>query len=271
MTLSERLRDCADWFETTYPTGASSYPSMLREAAKALATTAPTLEEPCRSNDAANVNDSDGIASHAAPSVSVAGRFEGTLMQFRNRARVFLADEQAKIAPDNALIAFVCDAFRLSVENEELAKQALQVPLPAPGRFTPVEARMTKFRSDYAHAPHPKAGTAIWKAGPAEVIANANGIVALVNAKDQLLRAARTLETLRGMREEFVAIRNEPMRLATRWTIKKVLALLDADETPATPPNDLTQADVIRWLRAHGWHAQADAIELAATFPQETE
>jgi hypothetical protein len=48
-------------------------------------------------------------------------------------------------------------------------------------------------------------------------------------------------------------------------------ARMIVDEVQRTQSDDQQREFVLRWLRAHGWHAQADALELAATFPKETE
>lgn len=48
-----------------------------------------------------------------------------TLAQFVERAKVLLADEQEKPAPDNALIGFLCDSIRLARENNRLGGGAI--------------------------------------------------------------------------------------------------------------------------------------------------
>jgi hypothetical protein len=50
-----------------------------------------------------------------------------TLAQFELRAKHYLADEQAKISPDTALIGLLCDAVRLARENERMGKAGIAV------------------------------------------------------------------------------------------------------------------------------------------------
>lgn len=57
------------------------------------------------------------------PLVGVAGRFDITIAQHLQRLDRLLFDEQAKINPDNALIAALCDAVRLTREHVELLRQ----------------------------------------------------------------------------------------------------------------------------------------------------
>lgn len=58
--------------------------------------------------------------------VSVEGDFlPMPLAQFIQRAQVLLAEEQEKVAPDNALIGFLCDAVRLARENNRLGGGAI--------------------------------------------------------------------------------------------------------------------------------------------------
>jgi hypothetical protein len=53
-----------------------------------------------------------------------------TLAQFELRAKHYLADEQAKISPDTALIGLLCDAVRLARENERMGKAGITQPPP---------------------------------------------------------------------------------------------------------------------------------------------
>jgi len=46
-----------------------------------------------------------------------------SLNEFNRRAEILLADEQEKPLPDNALIAFLCDAVRLSREYSDSVKE----------------------------------------------------------------------------------------------------------------------------------------------------
>ena len=63
----------------------------------------------------------------------VAGdRLLTSLANFEHRCKVHLAEEQAKIAPDNSLIALLCDGVRLAREHANLAVQRLQIG-DAPG------------------------------------------------------------------------------------------------------------------------------------------
>jgi hypothetical protein len=56
-------------------------------------------------------------AAGRAPDVAVAGRMERTIADFERACLVHLADEQRRPNPDNALIAVLCDAVRLSREQ----------------------------------------------------------------------------------------------------------------------------------------------------------
>lgn len=47
------------------------------------------------------------------------------LCLFEHRAGVLLAEEQLKASPNNALVAFICDAIRLARENERMARAPL--------------------------------------------------------------------------------------------------------------------------------------------------
>lgn len=53
--------------------------------------------------------------------IQIAGSYTGTLQQFEHRCNLVLAEEQEKIAPDNVLIALLCDAVRI---NRELGTRA---------------------------------------------------------------------------------------------------------------------------------------------------
>ena len=48
------------------------------------------------------------------PLPAVAGVFQDTYENFERRCLILLADEQAKLDPDNCLAAVLCDAVRLS-------------------------------------------------------------------------------------------------------------------------------------------------------------
>lgn len=73
-------------------------------------------------------------ATAAVPSspaqVAVAGRMERSIAAFVNACDVHLADEQERPAPDNALIAVLCDAIRLAREYVELAASRTNLALP---------------------------------------------------------------------------------------------------------------------------------------------
>jgi hypothetical protein len=74
-----------------------------------------------------------GTPEPANMKVAVAGRMETTIATFQQRCDRLLADEQQKIAPDNALIAVLCDAVRLAREYVELATKPIGgTPEPAP-------------------------------------------------------------------------------------------------------------------------------------------
>ena len=61
------------------------------------------------------------VQQHRAGSVSIGGDvLPVPLWQFERSASVLLADEQAKVAPDNALIGFICNAVRLAREREHV-------------------------------------------------------------------------------------------------------------------------------------------------------
>lgn len=47
---------------------------------------------------------------------SVAGRMEGSNAEFERRCLIYLAEEQDKLIPDNALITLLCDGVRLARE-----------------------------------------------------------------------------------------------------------------------------------------------------------
>lgn len=49
---------------------------------------------------------------------NVTGKFNDSLLNFERRCRLLLGVEQAKILPDNSLIAVLCDAVRLSREHQ---------------------------------------------------------------------------------------------------------------------------------------------------------
>ena len=53
---------------------------------------------------------------------SVAGRMECSLDEFEHRCNVYIIDELNKIAPDNALIAVLCDAVRLARQCQDETK-----------------------------------------------------------------------------------------------------------------------------------------------------
>ena len=48
--------------------------------------------------------------------VSVAGSLRGTIANLEHRAKLYIEEEQKKLAPDNGLIAVLCDAVRLGRE-----------------------------------------------------------------------------------------------------------------------------------------------------------
>jgi hypothetical protein len=63
-----------------------------------------------------------GAALAGERTVAVAGdTLPTSLAQFYMRGQHLLAEEQEKVSPDNALVAFICDAIRLGRENERLA------------------------------------------------------------------------------------------------------------------------------------------------------
>jgi hypothetical protein len=88
-----------------------------------------------------------------APIVAVAGRLETTLAAFTQRCDRLLADEQEKIAPDNALIAVLCDAVRLAREYVELARQPIAlgdaVARPQPPTCATCQHWMPDDRADF--------------------------------------------------------------------------------------------------------------------------
>ena len=43
-------------------------------------------------------------------------RMEGSIAEFEHRCKVYIGEEQSKIAPDNGLISLLCDAVRLARE-----------------------------------------------------------------------------------------------------------------------------------------------------------
>lgn len=51
-----------------------------------------------------------------------------SLADFERACKMHLAEEQAKISPDNALIGTLCNAVRLARENERMAKSGLGLP-----------------------------------------------------------------------------------------------------------------------------------------------
>lgn len=66
------------------------------------------------------------IEDASRPPVLIGGdTLPTTLAQFELRALRLLQDEQSKPNPDNALVAFLCDAVRLARENERMAKSPL--------------------------------------------------------------------------------------------------------------------------------------------------
>lgn len=66
------------------------------------------------------------------PVVSVAGDVMLTsIAQHVRRCSLLLADEQEKIAPDNALIACLCDSIRLTREHVNLATGRITSPSPS--------------------------------------------------------------------------------------------------------------------------------------------
>jgi hypothetical protein len=68
--------------------------------------------------------------------VTVAGRYDGTQAAFERRCVVTLGEEQAKPNPDNALIALLCDAVRISRAETATMTPLLQVLLDAAGLLT---------------------------------------------------------------------------------------------------------------------------------------
>lgn len=60
-----------------------------------------------------------------------------TLADFERGCKVHLAEEQAKLNPDNALIGLLCNAVRLARENERMAKSGIALP-PCP-EWRPME------------------------------------------------------------------------------------------------------------------------------------
>ena len=68
------------------------------------------------------LNQPEAVAT--VETAQVAGKYEGTFAQFTRRAGVLIEEEQAKPLPDNALIAFLCDAIRLA--REAVAVMAAQ-------------------------------------------------------------------------------------------------------------------------------------------------
>lgn len=88
---------------------------------------------------------SPAISPSASPApgdtVAIAGdMMTWTLAQFRCRAQMLAHEEQQKIAPDNALIAFICEAVRLSRENERMATQPIGAPPLTPEQCEALEA-----------------------------------------------------------------------------------------------------------------------------------
>jgi hypothetical protein len=89
-----------------------------------------------------------GTPEPANMKVAVAGRMETTIATFQQRCDRLLADEQQKIAPDNALIAVLCDAVRLAREYVELATKPIGgTPEPAPATWQPNQARRDAVRA----------------------------------------------------------------------------------------------------------------------------
>ena len=51
---------------------------------------------------------------------AVGGRMiDCSLSDLKRRAKIYIAEEQNKIAPDNGLIALLCDTVRLAREQED--------------------------------------------------------------------------------------------------------------------------------------------------------
>lgn len=69
------------------------------------------------------------VAVEAVAKVSVAGRLEGSIEAHVRACHVLLADEQEKIAPDNALISALCDSVRLAREYVEYVKAKHAAPV----------------------------------------------------------------------------------------------------------------------------------------------
>lgn len=46
-------------------------------------------------------------------------RLDGTLEEFVRSCRVLLAEEQRRVAPNNALVSLLCDGVRLAREYDE--------------------------------------------------------------------------------------------------------------------------------------------------------
>ena len=55
------------------------------------------------------------------PLIAVAGQLEVTIADVMHRCDVWLAAEQSKVRPDNALIALLCDCIRLAREYADYA------------------------------------------------------------------------------------------------------------------------------------------------------
>lgn len=115
----------------------------LREAAQAVVDSCTGFDgiemAPTRSSvEALRVALAETPPAAAGEGVLVGGEFmERSIQDFVRACQVTLEREQAKPAPDTALIALLCDAVRLSRENERMAASGIPAAQPADDEIEP--------------------------------------------------------------------------------------------------------------------------------------
>ncbi len=81
-------------------------------------------------------------AEPPTPQVSVAGRLDRSIADFIRACNVHLVAHQESIAPDNALIAVLCDAVRLAREHLNLLAASVPVSDPQTPKEVQIEMRV---------------------------------------------------------------------------------------------------------------------------------
>lgn len=149
--------DGAKWRESAQTTAGHTLPiEGMREAARFYLVNDMRIRDniPIRFEEelAEFVYRAAALEPQAGPVVAVAGRtLTRTLAAFYLACDRLLADEQAKVAPDNTLIAVLCDAVRLGRENEDLGRMAIPVTAPLEPLSDEAVERMHELLNDCQH------------------------------------------------------------------------------------------------------------------------